>query len=66
MYLQGGVFSESEEPDYNMTQESDCAHTFFRLFPSDVDIIFSPQEVGQMVEYVPSQVIADIDFDHVI
>lgn len=62
VYFQGGVFSESEEPDYNMTQESDCAHTFFRLFPSDVDIIFSPQEVGQMVEYVPSQVIADIDW----
>lgn len=62
VYLQGGVFSEAEEPDFNMTQGPDFAHDFFRLFPKDVEIIFSPQEVGQMVEYVPDQVIEDIDW----
>lgn len=62
VYLQGGVSRKSEEPDYNMPQESNCAHNFFRLFPNDVDLIFSPLEVGQRVEYVPEQVIADIDW----
>lgn len=60
VYLQGGVFSEAEEPDYNMTQGPQFAHDFFRLFPKEVEIIFSPQEVGQMVEYVPEQVLEDI------
>lgn len=60
LYLQGGVFGEAEEPDFNMTQGPDFSHDFFRLFPKDVDIVFSPQEVGQAVEYVPEQVIEDI------
>ena len=60
VYLQGGVFSEAEEADYNMTQGPECSHEFFRLFPEDVDIVFSPQEVGQMIEYKPEQVISDI------
>lgn len=60
VYLQGGVFSTAEEPDFNMTQGPEFAHEFFRLFPKEVDIIFSPQEVGQMIEYVPEQVIEDI------
>ncbi len=60
VYIQGGVFGEAEEPDFNMTQGPECAHDFFRLFPKDVDIVFSPQEVGQMIDYRPEQVIADI------
>ena len=62
VYLQGGVFGEAEESDFNMTQGPEFAHEFFRLFPSDVDLIFSPQEVGQLVEYVPERVIEDIDW----
>jgi inosine-uridine nucleoside N-ribohydrolase len=62
VYLQGGVFSTAEEPDFNMAQGPEFAHEFFRLFPKDVEIIFSPMEAGQVVEYVPEQVIADIDW----
>ncbi len=62
VYLQGGVFGEAEEPDFNMTQGPKFAHEFFRLFPNDVELIFSPQEVGQLVEYVPEQVIEDINW----
>lgn len=60
VYLQGGAFAEAEEADYNMTQGTECSHAFFRLFPKEVEIIFSPMEVGQMIEYVPEQVIEDI------
>ena len=62
LYLMGGVFGESEEPDFNLSQGIDFAKTFFRLWPQDVDIVFSPQEVGQEVEYLPDTVIADIDW----
>ena len=35
---------------------------FFALFPANVDIIFSPGEVGDRIEYLPNDVISDIDW----
>lgn len=52
----------SVEPDYNFGQGIEFSKTFFRIWPSDVDIIFSPDEVGDRLEYVPEQVIADISW----
>jgi hypothetical protein len=65
IYMQGGVFGEAEEPDYNFAQGAAFAHEFFRLWPSEVAIVFSPMEVGQMVEYTPEQVIGDISWTDV-
>ena len=62
LYIQGGHFGEADEGDFNFAQGIDFAQTFFQLWPSDVDIIFSPMETGQLVEYTPEQVIADIDW----
>ncbi|MBP5645433.1 MAG: nucleoside hydrolase [Bacteroidales bacterium] len=62
LYIQGGRFSVADEGDYNFAQGIDFAQRFFRLWPSEVDIVFSPMETGQMVEYTPEQVIADIDW----
>ena len=62
LYIQGGRFGEADESDFNFSQGITFAQTFFRLWPSDVDIIFSPQETGQEVDYTPEQVIADIDW----
>lgn len=62
LYIQGGRFGEADESDFNFSQGITYAQTFFRLWPSDVDIIFSPQETGQEVDYTPEQVIADIDW----
>ena len=62
LYIQGGRFSVADEGDYNFAQGIDFAQSFFRLWPSEVDIVFSPMETGQMVEYTPEQVIADIDW----
>lgn len=62
LYIQGGRFGEADEGDFNFAQGIDFAQTFFQLWPSDVDIIFSPMETGQLVEYTPEQVIADIDW----
>ena len=62
IYLQGGVFGEAEEPDFNFAQGANFAQEFFRLWPTDVDMVFSPMETGQTVEYTPEQVISDISW----
>jgi len=60
IYLMGGVFGQSVEPDFNFSQGITFAQDFFRLWPEDVDMVFSPMEVGQEIEYTPEQVISDI------
>ena len=62
LYIQGGSFGDSIEPDYNFGQGMDYAKTFMRLWPSDVDIIFEPMETGNAIDYVPEQVISDISW----
>ena len=62
LYIMAGVFDVADEPDFNFTQGMGFAQTLFDLWPQDVDMVFSPMEVGQQVEYTPEQVIADIDW----
>ena len=68
LYIQGGSFGLSPEPDFNFLQGMDFAKTFFRLWPSDVDIIFDPMEMGNGIEYLPEQVVSDVSWtdDHPI
>ena len=60
IYQMGGVFGQSVEPDFNFSQGITFAQDFFRLWPEDVDMVFSPMEVGQEIEYTPEQVVSDI------
>ena len=62
IYLMGGVFGESVEPDFNFKKGITFARDFFRLWPKEVDMVFSPMEVGQDIEYKPEQVIADVSW----
>ena len=62
IYLQGGVFGEAVEPDFNFAQGITFAKAFFTLWPQEVDMVFSPMEAGQGVEYTPEQVIADVSW----
>ena len=62
IYLQGGVFGEAVEPDFNFAQGITFAKTFFQNWPQEVDMVFSPMEAGQNVEYTPEQVIADVSW----
>ena len=62
LYIMAGIFDVADEPDFNFSQGIEFAQTLFDLWPQDVDIVFSPMEVGQQVEYIPDQVIADIDW----
>lgn len=61
-YIMGGVFGDAIESDYNFTQAMSFSEVFFRLWPSDVDMMFSGQEVGEKIDYRPEQVIADISW----
>ena len=63
LYMMGGVFGDAiESIEFNLAQGMDFAQAFFHLWPADVDIIMSPGEVGDGIEYRPEQVIADIDW----
>ena len=61
-YVMGGIFGDAIEPDYNFSQAIEFSLKFFQLWPNDVDIVLSPGEIGDAVEYTPDQVIADISW----
>ena len=62
IYLMGGVFGDSFEHDYNFTAAIDYSLKFFELLPKDIDIVFSPGEVGDPLYYSAEQVIADLNW----
>ena len=60
IYAMGGVFGKAVEPDYNFLQAIDFSMKFFELLPKEVDVVFSPGEVGDPLDYRPELVIADL------
>jgi hypothetical protein len=62
IYAMGGVFGEAVEPDYNFKAAIDFSMKFLELLPKEVDIVFSPGEVGDPLDYRPETVIADMDW----
>ena len=62
LYLMAGVFTSSEEPDYNFLQDPTYAKLLFELWPRSVDVIYSPMEVGNEIDYSPETVIRDISW----
>ena len=62
IYCMGGVFGDSFEHDYNFTAAIDFSLKFFELLPKDIDIVFSPGEVGDPLYYSAAQIIEDMDW----
>lgn len=62
IHIMGGVFDSAVEPDFNFSQAMEFSINFFEKWPDDVDIYFSPGEVGDMVEYPIDMVINDISW----
>lgn len=61
IYIMGGLFGEAiEEIEYNFSQGMDFVQNFFNLLPQEVDVVFSPGEAGDYIEYKPENVISDI------
>ena len=65
IYAMGGVFGDSFEHDYNFTAAIDFSLKFFELLPKDIDIVFSPGEVGDPLYYSAKQIIADLNWTDV-
>jgi Inosine-uridine nucleoside N-ribohydrolase len=62
IYAMGGVFGKAVEPDYNFAQAIDYSLKFFELLPKSINVIFSPGEVGDPLDYRPELVLKDIDW----
>ncbi len=62
IYMMGGVFGDSFEHDYNFTAAIDYSLKFFELLPKDIDIVFSPGEVGDPLYYSAADIIADMNW----
>ena len=62
IYAMGGVFGDAVEPDYNFKQAIDFSLKFFELLPREVDVVFSPGEVGDPLDYRPELVISDMSW----
>ena len=62
IYAMGGVFGKAVEPDYNFLQAIDFSLKFFELLPKEVDMVFSPGEVGDPLDYRPELVISDMNW----
>ena len=62
IYLMGGVFRKSDQHDYNFTAAIDYSLRFFRDLPRDIDIVFSPGEVGDPLYYSAETIISDMDW----
>ena len=58
--VMGGAFADGAEPEYNFAMDPESARTFFRLWPRDVEIVFSPAEVGDAIDYPPALVVSDL------
>lgn len=57
LYLMAGIFTSSEEADYNFLQDPTYAKLLFEFWPRSVDVVFSPMEVGNEIEYRPETVV---------
>jgi inosine-uridine nucleoside N-ribohydrolase len=62
LYLMAGIFTSSDESDYNFLQDPTYAKLLFEHWPRSVDVVFSPMEVGNGIEYRPETVISDISW----
>ena len=60
LYIMGGVFGDSKEPEYNFGQGMSFALDFFRLWPADVCMQFSSNDVGGGINYRQQQVLDDL------
>lgn len=62
IYMMGGVFGDSFEHDYNFTAAIGYSLKFFELLPKDIDLVFSPGEVGDPLYYSAAEVISDLNW----
>ena len=61
VYIQSGRFEQNDNKSgYNMRAASHHAAVFYDNLPAKVDIVMSPSNVGDMMHYLPEDVLADL------
>lgn len=66
VYVQAGRFEESDSTSgYNMRAASKQAAIFYDKLPESVELVMSPSYVGESMNYLPEDVIADLSWAEV-
>ncbi len=66
VYIQAGRFEKEDSlSGYNMRAASKQSAVFFDKLPESVDIIMSPSNIGDAMNYLPEDVIADLSWTEV-
>ena len=66
VYVQAGRFEEEDSlSGYNMRAASKQSAIFYDKLPETVDIIMSPSNIGDGMNYLPEDVVADLSWDDV-
>lgn len=63
VYIQSGRFESGDSlSGYNMRAASRQSAIFYDLLPKNVDIIMSPSNIGDMMDYPPHDVLVDLSY----
>lgn len=62
-YIMGGKFDEENpRPGYNFRFDPDAARTFYKLWPTEIKMHFSPSSIGNNLFYPTDSVLKDISW----
>ncbi len=63
VYVQAGHFDGNDNlSGYNMRTASHAAAVFYDNLPKNVDLILSPTNVGEMMDYTSADILADLSY----
>ena len=66
VYIQSGRFEAGDSLcGYNMRAASKQSAIFYDKFPKNVDLIMSPSNVGDQIDYPPADVLVDLSYTEV-
>ena len=63
VYIQSGRFESGDSlSGYNMRAASRQSAIFYDKFPKNVDIVMSPSNIGDQMDYLPKDVLVDLSY----
>ncbi len=66
VYIQSGRFEAGDSlSGYNMRAASRQSAVFYDRLPKDVDLIMSPSNVGDQIDYLPKDVLVDLSYTEI-
>lgn len=66
VYIQSGRFESGDSlSGYNMRAASRQSAIFYDKFPKNVDIVMSPSNIGDQMDYLPKDVLVDLSYTEI-